>query len=392
MMFSHWYQKVLTDSEPLLQDESDSFVARFVLTPPGAEMGGCCRLVEKNSSRAFEDEHGEFSTMCVTGGTLIQMREHVVKHKAYGYSWLAKVAFWLTAILSVFVFVPLIFKPLTKEGSDEEGSDEEVSAKIGANILIWVLAFSSVRVGAMARSYVDQNAERRGTAIQSFRSDLRLHLTQITVCLQPFGYVVSTQEKDGDTFEVVIKKSLGWKKDGGLPPAPTEENQVMLTEAAVMSIQIGSLARDTPLDIWFFGGLMMRLQNANNLHTKNSRQCGMTASVIAIIFWIVTVVAAFNTSFGHGMLIMLFGVFVLFLEAWAVLQYKECTDAPRLHTALNEIVENLSPISDERVGYTMNYTIKPGSWLRGTRGTIGFQENTTKEGGNVGGLMVAQIV
>jgi hypothetical protein len=294
----------------------------------------------------------------------------------------------------IFLAPNLRSTALTKEGSDEEDSDEEVSAlaKIGF-ISIWVFSFFPSWVGTKARSYVDQNAERRCTAIQSFRSDLQLHLTQITVFLQPFGYVVSTQEKDGGTFEVVIEKSRGWKNDGGLPPVTTEEhqNQAMLSEAAVMSIQYGVLARDTPLDIWFFGGLMMRLKNANNLHTKNSRQCGRIASVIAIIaiiFWIVSVLAT-----GCGILIMLFGVFVLvFLEACAENQYKECTDAPRLHAALNEIIENLSPISDERVGYTMNYNMTKPGWFRGSRDTIGFQENTTKEGGNVDGLMVAQIV
>ena len=190
---------------------------------------------------------------------------------------------------------------------NEEGSEEEGSARIGLHIFIWLVSFPSVVIGSMASDYVDQESERRCTAIQSFRSDLLSQLTQITEALQPFGYVVSTQEKDGDSFEVVIEKSLEWRDDNGLPPADTEENQAMLTKVPVELIQLGCLSRDTPLDIWLFGGLMMCLQNASKTHAKKSRRCGMIAQVLVLICWIASLISWFAMPFLYGLLVAFVG-------------------------------------------------------------------------------------
>ena len=72
--------------------------------------------------------------------------------------------------------------------------------------------------------------------------------------------------------------------------------------------------------------------------------------------------------------------------------YREYTDAPNLHAAFEEIIDDFSPISDERVGYTMNYVVEPSRCRGITKGTIQLQETAACEGGNSDGLMAAQIV
>ena len=66
MGFSHWYQMI--GSEPLLENDPDSFVARLKISPPRAGVFASCQLQATNSSALLEEENkGEFSSAVCHG-------------------------------------------------------------------------------------------------------------------------------------------------------------------------------------------------------------------------------------------------------------------------------------------------------------------------------------
>jgi len=275
--------------------------------------------VLKATSTELQDE---LSSLCAAGGTDLLLKAQSEKHEAYGRSCLDEILFKIIPLL-VLMLLMILGVLLVKciwdiDGPRTPPGDKSRRVSAPGSAILFVSIFSIAcahKMRHVINQKLEQRSERRCMAIESFRSDMQSRLTQLAKRLQPVGFVVSTEERDGNILEVVIAKLFDWKNSNGALPAFTRRTsrrpQNMLSEVdtdSIRSSQYYFIAR-TPLDVWLIGGLMLyRAQ-------PNKKTC-----------------------------------------SW------------------KDIIDEMSPISEKRVGYTMKYEIRPGRWPNTTKGTIQFQQ------------------
>jgi hypothetical protein len=402
-------KKKKEDNDDNVDSESSTIVGCLVLRPPTATTTGRCVLQQPPTRSLLlpdDKEESNLASLCVTGGASLQLGTLAKKHAAYGQSWISWIVFYgVVLFCTIVVNVPLAFllhqirdeeksssnnNEDEEEGEGEESSGNGQSAAISVYSLLFVLCITWVSI--KAKNYVERNSERRLKAVEAFRLDMQSHVTQIKDSLQPFGFTVAVQEQDhhheeeediGDgSIHVRIEKSNPYA-DAIMPPVEQNETahrMLMVTKVSASLVIHGCFARNTPLDLWLFGGLMIRMGNAfRSCTTTTTRRCDIIEVMLIMTYWIGVYVALLFQPALFVMMYSFFALPVFFFMFVAMLYYREWADAPSLHAAWQQVVQEVSPIAAQRVGYTMTYAIEPAWFPKTTLGTIYFHKMATAE-------------
>jgi uncharacterized membrane protein (DUF485 family) len=370
--------------------KSSSFVGCLLLRPPSAWTGGSCEIQEPN---LLSEEGADFDALCVAGGAALQLDTHAQKHSVSvrsGMFWIMFMVVTDLFALGLWCLLEALFPEVDEEetSSSEEphGSEIVVTAISGA-----AYSLLSMWVGWKAAEYVEARSQRRLTSVNDFLRDMPSHVTQIKDFLQPFGFnvFIRHQQEDRDGCIIVMILKSAPYADASMPPVERSEapkGTVQLTTVSASLITEGHFAQNTPLDVWLFGGLIIRMGNAiRTLRTKSSRGCDVIAAISLItVYFGFFVVVQYSKPFLYFLLLLAFVVFFGNLFGLAVIYYIEYTHIPTLHAAFQQIVQDVSQVAAERVGHSMTYTIAPDAIAPGgvtgySLGTIHFHNTVTND-------------
>jgi hypothetical protein len=305
-----------------IEDGGDSksslFVARFLLRPPNATLrsGGGGSCALKATSADLLQHEELLSWLCVTGRTYLLLKECSEMHPQYGPCCFAEIMYLVTLILSwCCTWTGGLLLVRWIWGI----GPSETAQSPAAGIAFFLVAMCPLGSAHMVRHKLEQRSELRSVAVQTFHSDLQLRVTQLAKRLHPVGFIISTKERDGGILEVVIEKSCEWNGDGALliPSTSTSRAKNVLSEVDINSIRFGQ---------HFY----------------------LTA----------------NTP----------------LDIWllgGLMLYRAQTT--KRNRAWKGIIDAMSPLLEERFGYTMKYEIRPGWLPNTTKGTIQFQDAMTND-------------
>lgn len=296
---------------------SSLFVARFLLRPPCASFksGGGGSCVQRGTSTALLHD-SNVPWLCVTGGAFVLLKERCEMHLPYGRSCFDELVYLAAMFLPLFSAL-VLFNRMCPLDENTASSTACVERGSPATVIFAVcLQLGSLLFAHILRHRLEQRSTLRSVAVHAFHSDMQIRVTQLAKRWHPVGFLISTKERDGGVLDVVIEKSCDYDGALLLPSTNASRAKNMLSELDIKSIRFDQ---------------------------------HYLAANTPLDIWLLS----------------------------GLMLYRARTT--NKNRDWKDIIDRMSPLLEERLGYTMRYELRPGWLPNTTKGTIQFQDSRSDD-------------